>query len=310
MLEVGCGFHPDLSGLDNVLFTAALLGRSEIQVRQALEEILHFAQLAPKLLEQPVQTYSNGMRLRLAFATSTQFEPEILIVDETLTVGDYDFQQKCLERLRMLSDGGCTILAASHSPAVLRELCQRGLLLEKGQLELDGDIAQVLDLYLNGSQVCQGRQSLSPASERFPLKNLEVVSRTKDGQITHQFHSDQPIDVGLTFDCIEKTELPHTVFLLNDEDGQVVMASETKDHYTEPRILEKGKHELICSIPPNLLGNRRYLVSFYFGLAEETIKLSRVLAFNVAFKGYHPGGLTHDVALLRPKFVWDDRRLS
>ena len=310
MLEVGCGFHPDLSGLDNVIFTGAVLGQSEKVVRGALEEILDFAQLDRSILSQPAHTYSNGMRLRLAFATSTYFEPDILIVDETLTVGDYNFQKRCLERLLDLSERGCTILAASHSPSVLRDLCQRGLLLENGELVLDAPIGEIIDQYINGSSIPLGSHTLSDTSEEYPVALLEVSTKNGEGEVVHQFGSDQSIELTVTLGCTQECISPVTRIFLTDEDGRVLLASETRDSCQESPCLEKGRHELICCLPPNLLSNRRYLISVSLELPQETFSYNRVLAIDVNFKGYHSEGTVNEEAAFRPRLNWEFRRLS
>jgi ABC-type polysaccharide/polyol phosphate transport system ATPase subunit len=146
LLELGAGFHPDLTGVENLDLNASLLGLSRKRTADAYEGILAFADIGDFIYE-PIRTYSMGMTMRLAFAIAVNVDPDILIVDEVLAVGDQAFQEKCWERIRGFKAQGKTLLFVSHSGALVRELCNRALWLERGQILLDGPAAEVLDAY-------------------------------------------------------------------------------------------------------------------------------------------------------------------
>ena len=146
LLDLGSGFHPELTGRENIHLNAALLGLHRRAVDEKEESIIDFAGLAD-FIDEPLKTYSSGMTMRLAFSVAIELDPDILIVDEVLAVGDQAFQAKCLEKVRQFALAGKTMLAVSHSPAMIRELCQRALWLDHGKLMMDGAIADVIQAY-------------------------------------------------------------------------------------------------------------------------------------------------------------------
>lgn len=150
LLEVGTGFHPELTGRENIFLNGAILGMSRAEIKKSFDDIVAFAEVE-KFLDTPVKRYSSGMYVRLAFAVAAHMEPEILIVDEVLAVGDAEFQRKCLGKMQEVSTGGRTVLFVSHQMASIRNLCQTGLLLSQGQVVASGPIDQVVNQYLSQS---------------------------------------------------------------------------------------------------------------------------------------------------------------
>jgi ABC-2 type transport system ATP-binding protein len=146
LIELGAGFHPDLTGRENVFLNGCILGLTNKQVQAALEDIVEFAQLE-RFIEMPVKRYSSGMFVRLAFSIAIHSQPEILIVDEALAVGDMAFQEKCLERVRQLRREGVTLVFVTHGLDMIREFCNRAILLESGSVVMDGEPAEVIDAY-------------------------------------------------------------------------------------------------------------------------------------------------------------------
>ena len=147
LLEVGTGFHPELTGRENIFLNGAILGMRKAEITRKFDEIVAFAEIE-KFLDTPVKRYSSGMYVRLAFAVAAHLEPEILLVDEVLAVGDAPFQKKCFERVRAVGRSGRTILFVSHNMAALRQVCQRGIILDGGRVVADGEINEVVDQYL------------------------------------------------------------------------------------------------------------------------------------------------------------------
>lgn len=146
LLELGAGFHPDLTGRENVILNASLLGLSRKQAARSFELIVEFAELQD-FIEEPLRTYSEGMKLRLAFGVAVNLDPKILIIDEVLAVGDKSFQSKCMDRVFQLRNEGRTILCVSHDSETLKDLCSRAIWLDHGQVMMDGPIREVLDAY-------------------------------------------------------------------------------------------------------------------------------------------------------------------
>ena len=146
LLELGSGFHPDLTGRENVFLNASLLGFKRKQSEELFERIVDFSGVG-EFIDEPLRTYSSGMIVRLAFSVAIHMEPDILLVDEVLAVGDAAFQAKCLERIRALRQSGTTLLIVSHSPAVLEEFCDRAIWLDQGELIMSGEVGEVAEAY-------------------------------------------------------------------------------------------------------------------------------------------------------------------
>jgi homopolymeric O-antigen transport system ATP-binding protein len=149
LLEVGTGFHPELTGRENIFLNGAILGMRRAEIRARFDEIVAFAEI-DRFLDTPVKRYSSGMSVRLAFAVAAHLEPEILLVDEVLAVGDAAFQRKSLVKMGEVAQAGRTVLFVSHNLAIIQALCQRGVLLERGQVQADGAVSEILDHYLAG----------------------------------------------------------------------------------------------------------------------------------------------------------------
>lgn len=147
LLELGAGFHPDFSGRENIYFNASIFGLTKKQIDLRLEEIIEFSELRD-FIDNPVRTYSSGMFMRLAFAVAINVDADILLVDEILSVGDQHFQEKCLNKMKELKAQGKTMVFVTHSLGSARELCDRAVWLNKGRIQLDGDVNEVIDEYL------------------------------------------------------------------------------------------------------------------------------------------------------------------
>lgn len=165
LLEVGTGFHQELTGRENVYLNGAILGMSRLEIERKFDEIVAFAEVE-KFIDTPVKRYSSGMQLRLAFAVAAHLEPEILVIDEVLAVGDATFQKRCIDRMKQLSQSGCTLLFVSHNMEMIPTLCRSALWMHKGQVMMHGDAMQITDSYLthgtqdaNGSDLSQTQRS-------------------------------------------------------------------------------------------------------------------------------------------------------
>jgi len=189
LLELGSGFHPEATGRENVFMNGAILGLSQEQIERRFDSIAAFADIGP-FIEQPVKTYSSGMMMRLAFSVATAVEPEVLIVDEALAVGDMLFQHRCMERIRGLIDRGTTLLFVSHDPDAVRTLCRRGVWLEGGRQRMVGPAREVADEYMRGFAVQRNAAVIQSQRERDPapagpaddvFSPVEQAAETLDG---------------------------------------------------------------------------------------------------------------------------------
>ena len=152
LMELGAGFHPDLTGTENVLLNAALLGLTRKQTYEQFDSIVEFSGIKD-FIDEPLRTYSSGMMLRLAFSVAVRANPDILLIDEILSVGDQQFQRKCIDEIKRLKSAGTTLVCASHATAMLRELCEQALWLEHGEVRMWGSTATVLDSYESDGRV-------------------------------------------------------------------------------------------------------------------------------------------------------------
>jgi len=152
LLQLGAGFHAELTGLENIYLNATLLGHSRMEIDERMDDIISFAEIGD-FIEAPIRTYSSGMQARLGFSIATAWQPDILILDEVLSVGDVAFQEKCFERMEKFRDSGATVLMVSHGIDQVRELCQRALWLDQGEIQLMGTANDVCDAYQQAMSV-------------------------------------------------------------------------------------------------------------------------------------------------------------
>ncbi len=211
LLEVGTGFHPELSGRENVYLNGAVLGMRQEEIRRKFDEIVAFAGVE-KFLDTPVKRYSSGMYVRLAFAVAAHLEPEILIVDEVLAVGDSEFQKKCLDKMREVTDGGRTVLFVSHAMHSVQSLCQTGILLNQGRIETMGPIAGVIAAYSNRVQEIAGGDIASNRSLGLSLKTATLRQDAPADAliVSAHFHLEKTISnagLGIHIETIDGVEL-------------------------------------------------------------------------------------------------------
>jgi lipopolysaccharide transport system ATP-binding protein len=269
LLEVGTGFHAELTGRENVYLNGAILGMSRAEVNRKFEEIVEFSGVG-KHIDTPVKWYSSGMYVRLAFAVAAHLEPEILVVDEVLAVGDAEFQKRCLGRMSEVANEGRTVLFVSHNMQAVRRLCRTGMLLEKGKLTAQGDAESVIRGYLasvgrtdDGRQVWGDDHLLGD-----DLCQVRAVTISdEDGAPGSAFFSSRPISVTLEFD-LARTDPSFTAgFDLATIDGVVVFRSYLTDQSDAAGSqLKPGRNAIRCTIPAGLLNSGRYLVNLRIGL--------------------------------------------
>ncbi|MGO8918821.1 MAG: polysaccharide ABC transporter ATP-binding protein [Stellaceae bacterium] len=171
LLEVGTGFHPELSGRENIYLNGAILGMTQREIRKKFDEIVAFAEVE-RFLDTPMKRYSSGMYMRLAFSVAAHLEPEVLIVDEVLAVGDSEFQNKCLGKMGDIAQGGRTVLFVSHNLDAVRNLCKTGVLLKAGNIEFKGDVAECVERYRR--EISQGERSHYRRADKAPAQEWYV----------------------------------------------------------------------------------------------------------------------------------------
>jgi lipopolysaccharide transport system ATP-binding protein len=262
LLEVGTGFHGELSGRENIYLNGAILGMKKAEIDQKFDEIVAFSEIE-KFLDTPVKRYSSGMYIRLAFAVAAHLEPEILIVDEVLAVGDFAFQKKCLGKMHdVAASTGRTILFVSHNMSALSQLCERGVLLEKGSVTTIGPIKDVINRYLKGGLDRERAQALFATDLHKPSQYVSVEILHGDGSLGSEFSCDEPVTIRLRFEIREFIPSLFLTFLLQNLDGTQVLFSDVRDtDESIPDRLRVGLHTFEITIPPRLLAPTTYLVT-------------------------------------------------
>jgi homopolymeric O-antigen transport system ATP-binding protein len=229
LLEVGTGFHPELTGFENIFLNGAILGMKKTEIEQKFDEIVAFAEIE-KFLYTPVKHYSSGMYVRLAFAIAAHLEPEVLLIDEVLAVGDIGFQKKCLGKMQSVAHEGRTVLFVSHNMAAVESLCQRGIVLSNGQVAVNGTQLGAISYYL--SDVDTSAVSLRERSDRIgsgEMRVTEIEYRDETGKELRVLRSGQTIDIYLHYETVRefrskdvtanimvKTQMDTPVFLLHN----------------------------------------------------------------------------------------------
>ncbi len=259
LLEVGTGFHPELSGRDNVYLNGAILGMTAQEISANFDEIVAFSGIE-RFIDTPVKRYSSGMYVRLAFAVAAHLEPEILLIDEVLSVGDAAFQKKCIGKIGSVVEGGRTVLFVSHNLAVIRELCPSSIWIDQGRIGEIGPSAGVIRQYLKRTY-----ESADTPRSSFP-ENLEKdfqlrTARLLDDhdEVTQHHDCDRPIVLELR--CQVNQVIPglYGFLKISRTDGTIVMVSDSFDTPPNPLDgLEKGKCVIKITIPPRTLGAGRY----------------------------------------------------
>ena len=265
LLEVGTGFHPELTGRENIFLNGAILGMHKKEIEARFDEIVAFSEVE-KFIDTPVKRYSSGMYLRLAFAVAAHLEPEILVVDEVLAVGDADFQRKCLGKMGDVANSGRTVLFVSHNMSAILRLTQDSIVLDKGKVILNAPSSEAVDFYLN--------RGLSKVGERFwegeevpvssaPFRPLAIRILDKLGQVSDSVRSVDPIQIEIDYELTEDVTGLRVGFYLFTTRGEPIFTSfdiDSEELFKEFTSRPKGVYTSRCTIPSNTLNEGRFLL--------------------------------------------------
>ena len=284
LLEVGTGFHPELTGRENILLNGAILGMRKAETERKFDEIVAFAEVE-KFIDTPVKRYSTGMYLRLAFAVAAHLEPEILIVDEVLAVGDANFQRKCLDKMETVAQQGRTVLFVSHNMQAIVRLCPRAILLKEGSVAMDGVSRKVSAAYLDtGLSTTAAREwpiiEEAPGDSTVRLRAVRV--RGGDGSVTDVLDVRECIRLEIEYDVLKPGRRLSGGLILNNAEGVCVFSSAD----FSPESIDKqdpsftGRRVTSCEIPSNLMTEGAFTIS---------------VAVYALFEGVHTHALTQDI---------------
>ncbi|MDO8675159.1 MAG: ABC transporter ATP-binding protein [Candidatus Omnitrophota bacterium] len=321
LLEVGSGFHLELTGRENIFLNGAILGMSKREITGKFDAIVDFAEVS-RFIDTPVKFYSSGMYVRLGFAVAAFMETEILLLDEVLAVGDVAFQKKCLGRIGDIAQSGRTIFFVSHNMAAIKNLCHRVLLFEQGRMVLDTHADEAVARYLEqhiteGAVADEAECAKNVVGKRevdVNLRYLEVAVLNKEGKPADHFFSDEPIDIAVTYQCLCPVADLWIAVQIVDEDNQPLLISNNVDEKKEFEFYkrEAGIYRSLCRIEGNLLGEKQFYISVQlFSVTTERLRLNKILKFAVQFKGYNNihDDLTKSV-YFRPHCKWETRLIQ
>jgi lipopolysaccharide transport system ATP-binding protein len=277
LLEVGTGFHPELTGRENVFLNGAILGMSRADIKSKFDQIVDFSGVE-KFIDTPVKHYSSGMYVRLAFAVAAHLEPDILIVDEVLAVGDIAFQQKCLGRMKEVGEEGRTVVFVSHNIEAVRSLCEHGIVLHKGSKIFDGPVNEAISSYIDANALNKGNLNWAQkepykngslsllAIELLPEKEREFITIGEGFTLKFRFAVSKPVNK------------PHVTFQLATSEG--VMLFNASSLFKSDALVSscKSTFEASCIFPPHLLNEGNFVIAKLVVIDEYT---------NILFEAQH-----------------------
>lgn len=316
LLEVGTGFHPELTGKENIYLNGTILGMRKAEIDRKFDEIVDFSGVE-KFIDTPVKRYSSGMRVRLAFAVSAHLEPEILLIDEVLAVGDAQFQKKCLNKMQDVGQQGRTVLFVSHNLPAITRLCPRAIILEQGKLVADGPAHRAVKVYLDsgtGTTAAREWPNLVEAPGNDVVRLCAVRVRTKSGEISETMDIRYPIGVEMEYEVQESGHILYPYYNVFNEQGIRIFALIDQDPEWQGCPRPAGKYISTAWIPGNLLSEGTLYVWPAMRAPEPKVKhfyVPEAIAFQVVdsmegdsargdFSGYMQ-------SVIRPLLKWETR---
>lgn len=308
LLEVGTGFHPELSGRENIYLNGAILGMPRREIQTKFDDIVAFSEMG-RFLNTPVKRYSSGMYVRLAFAVAAHLEPEILLIDEVLAVGDAAFQKRCLGRVGEVARSGRTVVFVSHNMGVIRSLCDRGVLLEAGEVADDGPAGRVVDSYLKSVLAAtdtQGRKVFERWDQPGPLELHDLTLRGEEGSVRASFDASEPVHLELRYQVHSRLQGARLNVRLVTTEGEVAFA--TTDHSSRGEIQPEGFYRSTCRIPGGLLNRREYVVAVGADVPGVTVLVpsAEAVRFTVGGAGNHGSSYAESwPGVVAPTVTWE-----
>jgi lipopolysaccharide transport system ATP-binding protein len=312
LLEVGTGFHPELTGRENIYLNGAILGMRRMEIDRRFDEIVDFSEIE-KFLDTPVKRYSSGMYVRLAFAVAAHLEPEILLVDEVLAVGDASFQKKCLGKMRNVAREGRTVLFVSHNMVAIKRLCHRAILLRKGSIYLDDEVIPVINKYLDRKKGISSAEKLwqtineAPGNDFIRLHSVRL--RNIERKITDEIFSHEPFDIEIEYwNLVEGLKIGTTVVIYNNEGICILGSMSNHDIEWHGKPRNSGLYRSICHVPANFFPECEITISvliwgenYTWSYRENDILHASIYENKLSVRGDYVGGMD---GLVRPLFNW------
>ncbi len=305
LLEVGTGFHPELTGRENIYLNGAILGMGKAEIKQKFDEIVAFAEVE-KFLDTPVKRYSSGMYVRLAFAVAAHLEPEILVVDEVLAVGDLQFQEKCLGKMNQVAESGRTVFFVSHNMGAIKALCKQALLLELGQIKSHGASQDVVLDYIKlfSDRTTTGqidRRQHVQGNSKVTIEKVELCDRNQVAKTS--FLIGESFTIQLTYDVHEELEGSFWI-LISSLEGAVILSSFQKDNYAPVNLTSDGVVSIHINSTQFLPGS--YLISAgLFSKTEIIDWTEHVMRFEILPQFVDSRPFDYRYGFLTQEFTWE-----
>ncbi len=315
LLEVGTGFHLELTGRENVFLNGAILGMRKAEIERKFDEIVAFAEVE-RFIDTPVKHYSSGMQLRLAFAVAAHLEPEILLIDEVLAVGDARFQKKCLSKMQDVGQRGRTVLFVSHNMTAVTRLCRRCLLLQDGRLIKDGPSHEVVGAYLHTDLGTTAAREWSDAGKApaGPIARLRAVRvRNHEGQVSEAIDIRMPLSIEMSYEVLRPGSVLMPFFMFYNEEGLLAFAANDLDPNWRRRPRPEGAYRSTVKIPGNLLAEGTLFVGAGITSEGPVVQFyeGEAVAFHVidsldgnSARGDYAGTM---MGVVRPMFQWSTK---
>ncbi len=319
LLEVGTGFHPDLTGRENVYLNGAILGMSRREIDHKFDDIVDFSDVG-KFIDTPVKRYSSGMGMRLAFSVAAHLEPEILIVDEVLAVGDIRFQKKCLSKMDEVARAGRTVLYVAHNMPAISRLCQRAILMGNGRVVQDGPVHEVISTYLNsglGTSAVREWTDLARAPGGDIVRLCAVRVLDQNGEIPDAIDIRRPLRIETEYEVLKPGYVLLPNLYLSNEEGVCLFGAQDLDPEWRGRPRPAGRYISTVWMPGNLLAEGMVFVDANMNTLEPFIfqyQSRSAVAFMVAdsLEGDSARGdwTGHMPGVVRPLLKWTTRHLE
>ena len=322
LLEVGTGFHPELTGRENIYLNGAILGMSRTEINKKIDEIIDFAGVV-RYIDTPVKRYSSGMRVRLGFAVAAFLEPEILIIDEVLAVGDAEFQKKAVGKMQDVSKGGGrTVLFVSHNMTSVKTLCTRAILLEDGMIVDNGNTTDVVRNYLGLSgeehfEISHMDESMLDKIAYGAIKKPSFIDLKSlyisdtENNVKSNFLSNQEILIHSEFEILRTPGRGFfMVISVLDHEKNKVITTQLMDADKAYAKIDPGTYHITCRLPKNIFASNSYQLQFEFiDLKAEHYKIDTGIGFNVQYFNERYTLGSYETSFLRPVFEWSKVRI-
>ncbi len=312
LLEVGTGFHPELTGRENIFLNGAILGMKRTEIARKFDEIVNFAEVE-KFIDTPVKRYSSGMYLRLAFAVAAHLEPEILVVDEVLAVGDAEFQRKCLGKMGDVAQQGRTVLFVSHNMSAILRLTNEALVIDRGHVIFRAPAQQAVDYYLSQGFSQEGQRTWEEGeipADAAPFRPIAVRTLNPRGEVSDTHRSVEPVKVELEYRLDSPITGLRVGFYLISTRGEYILTSFDTDEpvlFEQYSIRKAGHYSSSCLIPADLLNEGRYVIAINASAfrVKRYFQDEQAMTFNVDSAGA-PGMHWPEPRMgpIRPRLEW------